>query len=118
MTTAAEKHYQDWAASMGKLKAEAPEIAKGFGGMFAKLMGEGALSVREKELIALGIGMALQCEHCVFSHLEKAMKHGATREQIIELAGVVVTMKGGPGFVHVPMLLEALDALEAQGVAG
>ena len=41
--------------------------------MFQKLMGEGALSVREKELIALAIGMALRCESCIYAHAEKAV---------------------------------------------
>jgi AhpD family alkylhydroperoxidase len=74
-------------------------------------MGEGALSVREKELIAVAISLAIRCEPCLYSHLEKAMQAGATREQMLELAGVIVTMQGGPGYVYVPKLLEALDAL-------
>jgi len=93
------------------MKEAAPEVAKAFGAMFQKLMGEGALSVREKELIALGIGMAMRCDSCIYAHLEKAVKHGATREQIIELAGVVVTMQGGPGYVIVLKLVDALNAL-------
>jgi AhpD family alkylhydroperoxidase len=94
------------------MKQAAPEIARAFGGMFQKLMGEGALSVREKELIALAIGMAVRCDACMYAHAEKAVQAGATREQILELAGVLVTMQGGPGYVYVPKLLETLDALE------
>jgi AhpD family alkylhydroperoxidase len=113
MTTTAERHYADWPGQVAGMKDAAPNITRGFGGMFQKLMGEGALSVREKELIALGIGMAVRCEACIYSHTEKALAAGATREQIIELAGVVVTMQGGPGYVYVPKVLEALDALDA-----
>jgi AhpD family alkylhydroperoxidase len=113
MTSHAKQHYDNWPTRVASMKEQAPEIGKGFGTMFAKLMGEGALSVREKELIALAIGMAIRCEPCIFSHVEKAVKAGATRDQIIEAAGVVVMMQGGPGYVHVP---EVLDALEALGV--
>jgi len=105
------EHYEQWAAIMTDMKAQAPEIGKAFGGMYQKLMGDGALSAREKELIALGIGMAIRCEPCVYAHLEKAVKLGATREQLIEAAGVVVAMQGGPGYVHVPELLAAMKAL-------
>ena len=107
----AGEHYANWPGIMGDMKAQAPDIGKGFGAMYARLMGDGALSLREKELIALGIGMAVRCEPCVYAHVEKAVQAGATREQLLETAGVVVTMQGGPGYVYVPALLEAMDAL-------
>ncbi len=111
MSLSPAQHYAQWSTIMTDMKQQAPEIGKAFGGMYQKLMGEGALSIREKELIALGIGMAIRCEPCVFAHLEKAVKAGATREQLIEAAGVVVAMQGGPGYVHMPELLEAMKAL-------
>ncbi|MFG0328142.1 MAG: carboxymuconolactone decarboxylase family protein [Phycisphaerales bacterium JB037] len=107
----AKMHYENWDRVMRSMKKQAPDIAVGFGGMYQRLMGEGTLSVREKELIALAIGMAIRCEPCVFAHVEKAIKAGATREQLIETAGVVVAMQGGPGYVHVPELLDAMEAL-------
>lgn len=111
MNGKAKQHYDTWPKIIGELREQAPDIAKGFGGMYQKLMGDGALSLREKELIAIGIGMALRCEPCIFAHVEKAVKAGATREQLIEMAGVLVMMQGGPGFVHVPELLDAMEAL-------
>lgn len=111
MSLTPAQHYELWPTIMNDMKQQAPEIGKAFGGMYHKLMGDGALTVREKELIALGIGMAIRCEPCVYAHLEKAVKAGATREQLIEAAGVVVAMQGGPGYVHVPELLEAMKAL-------
>ncbi len=111
MTTTAQHHYDTWSDTMKKMKEAAPAIGQGFGAMYQKLMGEGALSVLDKEFIAIGIGMALRCDHCVFAHVEKAVKLGATREQLVEAAGVVVAMQGGPAYVNVPVLLDALDAL-------
>jgi AhpD family alkylhydroperoxidase len=113
MTSHAQEHYDTWPERMGKMKKQAPDIGAAFGGMFQKLMGEGALSVREKELLAVAIGMAMRCKPCIYAHVEKAVKAGATREQLTELAGVVVMMQGGPGYVYVP---ELLDAIEAQGL--
>lgn len=113
MKSKAQEHYDCWPTIMGSMKEQAPDIGKGFGAMYQKLMGEGALSLREKELIAIGIGMAIRCEPCIYAHVEKAVKAGATREQLLEMAGVVVVMQGGPGYTHVP---ELLDAMEAVGV--
>ena len=111
MSGNAKQHYETWDETMESMKREAPQIGQAFGAMYPKLMGEGDLSVREKELIALAIGMAIRCEPCVYAHVEKAVKAGATREQLIEAAGVVVAMQGGPGYVHVPELLDAMREL-------
>jgi AhpD family alkylhydroperoxidase len=104
--------YQQWPSRMSQAKAAAPDAAKGFGTLFQSVMREGALSVREKELVALGIGLAMRCDPCVLAHVQKARHAGASREQIIETAGVAVMMQGGPAYTYLPKLVEALDALE------
>ena len=75
-------------------------------------MKEGVLSVREKELIALAIGMAVRCDPCINLHVQKCLEAGATREQILEAASVAVMMQGGPTFTYLPKVVEALEALE------
>lgn len=110
--------YDQWSSRMSKAKAMAPEAAKGFGALHMAVMKEGALSVREKELIAVGIGMALRCEACLYAHVQKAMQVGATRAQVLETAGVAVMMQGGPGYTYLPKLTEALDALERREESG
>ncbi len=72
-------------------------------------MKEGALSVREKELIALGIGLAVRCVPCINLHVEKCITAGATAAQILEAAGAAVMMQGGPSFTHVPEVVRALE---------
>ncbi len=111
MTTNAQHHYETWPATMGAMKEQAPDIGQGFGMMYKKLMGDGALTRREKELIAIGIGMSIRCEPCIYAHAESAVKAGATRDELLEMAGVVVAMQGGPGYVHVPELIDAMEAL-------
>jgi AhpD family alkylhydroperoxidase len=97
---------------MSRAKAAAPDAVKGFHALFQAVMKDGALGSREKELIALAIGMALRCDPCVYAHVQKARQLGATREQILEVAGVVVMMQGGPAYTYLPKVVEALDALE------
>jgi len=100
-----------WPARMSSAKAAVPDVARGFGALFQSTMKDGALTAREKELIALGIGLAVRCEACVYTHVQKALKAGATRPQILEVAGVAVTMQGGPTYTYLPVLVETLDAL-------
>lgn len=75
-------------------------------------MKDGALTALQKELIALGIGLATRCEPCILAHTQKCLKLGATAEQLQELAGVAVMMGGGPVYTYVPTLLAAIEANE------
>ena len=117
MSTEAENYYENGPARMAHAKAAAPDAVKGFGALFQAVMKAGELSVREKELIALGIGMAVRCDSCIYAHVEKALKAGATRQQVIEAAGVAVMMQGGPTYTYLPKLIEALDALAPAGAS-
>jgi AhpD family alkylhydroperoxidase len=112
MSEEATKFFQEWPVRMSQAKAEAPEIAKAFGPFSQALMKEGALTVREKELIALAIGLALRCDRCINTHAEKALKAGATKEQILEAAGVAVMMQGGPAYTYLPNVVEAIRAVQ------
>lgn len=111
MPTDAQHHYETWPARVKTMRQEAPELLAAFGSMHHALMAEGALSVREKELIATAIGMAVHCDGCVYSHVKSAARAGATRAQLIEMAGVVVMMQGGPGTVQLATLMDAIDAV-------
>lgn len=111
MPSDSEKFFAEWPARFEKAKVAAPDAVKGFGGLFQALMKAGALSVREKELIALGIGMAMRCDPCVHLHIQKSLEAGATPEQILEAASVAVVMQGGPMFTYLPKVVEALEAL-------
>jgi AhpD family alkylhydroperoxidase len=116
MTSDVASFFAEWQADRQKMKEQAPDIARAFGGFHQTIMKEGALSAREKELIALGIGLAQSCAPCINLHVQGSLKAGATREQVLEAAGVAVLMQGGPAFTHVPEVLAALEHLE--GAAG
>jgi len=112
MSDEATKFFQEWPARMAQAKADAPEIPKAFAPFFQSLMKEGALAVREKEVIAVAIGLALRCDRCIDAHVEKALKAGATKEQILEAAGVAVMMQGGPSYTYLPNVVEAIKAVQ------
>ncbi len=76
------------------------EVMKAYGGLSKTVMADGALDRKTKELIALGIGIGRMCDGCIMSHTRGALKNGATKEQIAEVAAVAVMMGGGPGTVY------------------
>jgi AhpD family alkylhydroperoxidase len=113
MSTSAEQFFTQWKASLQKLRNEAPDVTRAFGGHHTALMKEGTLPLREKELIALGVSIAQGCTDCIYLHTESALKAGGSRSQVIEAASVAVMMASGPAFVHLPAVLDALDHLKS-----
>ena len=112
MATKAKQFIVDFGKAIEQMKAQTPEVVNGFMGMFAKTMKAGALDVKQKELIALAVGVAVRCKPCIILHVQKALQAGASREEILEAVGVAVMMGGGPTYTHVPEVLRALDDLE------
>jgi AhpD family alkylhydroperoxidase len=110
--TEASKFYETWPATMGALKAAAPDLGKAFAPFFQTLMKDGALNVKTKELIALAIGVHARCERCIYSHTEKALKNGATPQEIMEAVGVAIMMGGGPAYTYAPVVLDAIRHFE------
>jgi len=94
------------------MKEQTPDTVNGFATMFSKIMQDGALSVKEKKFVALGIGVALRCVPRIRLHVQKCLDAGATKEQILEAASVVVMMGGGPAYTHIPVVMEAFEALQ------
>jgi AhpD family alkylhydroperoxidase len=97
---------------MDTLSGTAPQIGRAFGPFFQALMKGGALSVKQKELIAVGIAVAVHCEPCVNAHVEKCLKAEATEAEIMEAAGVGVVMGGGPAYMYSALVAAALTRLE------
>ncbi|MBN1437722.1 MAG: carboxymuconolactone decarboxylase family protein [Sedimentisphaerales bacterium] len=102
--------FEKFKADSGKMQQELPEMTKAFMGLFQTTMKDGALSAKVKELIALAAGITVRCEPCINLHVQKCIAAGATREEILETAGVVTMMQGGPGFTYVPKVMDALES--------
>ena len=80
--------------------------------LFAKIMKDGVISLKTKELIAIGIAVGIQCEPCIRLHVQKCLDAGCSKEEIMEASSVAVMMSGGPAYTHLPMVLETLEALQ------
>ena len=113
MAGEAKQFLADFGKGIEQMKAETPEVVNSFMGMFAKIMKPGTLDVKQKELIALAVGLAVRCKPCIILHVQKSLQAGATRQEILEAAEVTVMMGGGPAYTHIPEVIKALDDLEA-----
>lgn len=95
------------------LRKGAPDTMAGFSAMAKAATNEGALSPKIKELIALAISVSSRCDGCIAYHARAAARHGASREEVLEMLGMTVYMGGGPSMIYAGEALEAFDALSA-----
>ena len=72
---------------------------------------DGALSKKQKELIAIGISVVKDCESCMQWHIEQAGKAGASFQEVLEAVEVGIEMGGGPATVSTRFALAVMDSV-------
>lgn len=100
---------RDYQNAMAYLSQTNPEELKKFVDFVASVKKDGNLDLKTKELIALGIAVAVRCSYCIGIHVEKCFQAGATPEEIMEAATVAVLMGGGPALAYISELKKAID---------
>lgn len=110
MATAKEKLDGVNARLMGLFKADGKSMM-GFKSLADAAMRPGKISPAIKELTAVAISVSKGCDDCIVYHVAAAKKHGATREELVEMLAVAVELAGGPGAVYGGRALECFDEL-------
>jgi len=85
------------------------KVYQAFVGMEQNTYKDGQLSKKQKELIAIGISVVINCESCMEWHIKQAMDEGATNEEIIESIEVGIEMSGGPGTASARFAMNVLE---------
>ena len=76
------------------------ELAKKFFDYYGSVFSDGALSAREKSIIALAVSHAVQCPYCIDAYSSDALEKGFTEEQMMEAVHVATAIRGGASLVH------------------
>lgn len=106
--TKSEQKYNELMKGMMDLGAVIPQTLTSFNKMHQAIAKDETLSHQTKELIALGISIAIRCEGCIISHTKQALVSGATIGDIAETIGVSVMMGGAPSIVYGTKALNAM----------
>lgn len=93
---------------LGKMS---PDVMKAFGQVHGEVIKDAALDKKTKELISLGIAIAVRCEGCILSHTRSCVMMGATLEEIAEVVNVAIMMGGGPSTVYGAKALDVANSL-------
>lgn len=82
------------------------ELASKFFAYYGAVFAEGALSTREKALIALAVAHTVQCPYCIEAYSKDCLKQGADLEQMTEALHVATAIRGGASLVHGMQMLD------------
>ena len=93
-------YHRDHLEHFGDVGESRPELAEKFFAWYGAVMGDGALSSREKSLMALAVAHALQCPYCIDAYSTKSLESGADLEQMTEAAHVAAALRGGASLIH------------------
>jgi AhpD family alkylhydroperoxidase len=84
--------------------------------MQGPIMSDGALSRKHKELIAAGISVTIDCESCMQWHIEQAVQHGATIDEVLEAIDVAIMMGNGAATVRARFAMDVMKDIFGDGV--
>jgi 4-carboxymuconolactone decarboxylase len=78
------------------IKDTDPEMFETISKLDEVILKEGAVSEKNKRLIAMCMSAQMQCSKCVDVHARAAMFHGATKKEIMEALFVAMLVGGAP----------------------
>jgi 4-carboxymuconolactone decarboxylase len=93
-------YHDDDLSRFGEMGKNAPELWEKFQAWYGAVFAEGALSEREKALIALGVAHAVQCPYCIDAYTQECLEKGSNLDQMTEAVHVASAIRGGASLVH------------------
>lgn len=90
----------------GEIAEGSQELADAFFEYYDKVFQDGALTVREKALIALAVANTVQCPYCIDAYTTACLESGSDLEQMTEAVHVATAIRGGAALVHGVQMLD------------
>jgi 4-carboxymuconolactone decarboxylase len=84
----------------GGVSDASPALGEKFFAWYNAVFAEGALTEREKALIALAVAHTVQCPYCIEAYTDGCLDKGVDREQMTEALHVAAAIRGGASLVH------------------
>ena len=87
------------------------EFADKFFTYYSAVFAEGALTAREKSLIALAVAHAVQCPYCIDAYSADTLEKGCTEPEMMEAVHVAAAIRGGATLVHGVQMMNKVKEL-------
>ncbi|WNH08157.1 arsenosugar biosynthesis-associated peroxidase-like protein [Thalassobellus suaedae] len=109
-----QKTYYDPAdlKKFGKISEWNQELGDKFFEYYGKVFEEGALSAREKSLIALAVAHTESCPYCIDAYTKDGLQRGITKEEMMEALHVGAAIKSGATLVMGVQMMNKVNKLE------
>ncbi len=108
-----KKHYFDPEdlKKFGNIGAWQKPMADKFFAWYAEVFKEGALTEREKALIALAVAHTVQCPYCIDAYTSGCLEKGADEEQMMEAVHVAAAIRAGSSLVFSTQMMNHAEDL-------
>lgn len=107
------EYRQQISAAVGEIAKLSPDTVRGYAQLSGAGDKTGKLDPKTRELIALAVSITRQCDGCISVHTDAAVKHGATREEIMEALSVAIAINAGAALVYSARTMDAYTARTA-----
>src|SRR5207237_4531699 len=97
-----------------KRRELAPEIQAAFDAFSARVVADGALPAKTKQLIAVAVAHVTQCPYCIRGHTEAAVQKGATDQELMEAIWVAAEMRAGAAYAHSLLAIDTMNHSHAE----
>jgi alkylhydroperoxidase/carboxymuconolactone decarboxylase family protein len=84
----------------GKISEFQEELGEKFFEYYNSVFKDGALTEREKALIALAVSHTVQCPYCIDAYSKACLTKGADEEQMMEAVHVAAAITSGSTLVY------------------
>ena len=113
MTNNHQDHYYNAEdlKKFGSIGEFGKELADKFFAYYGSVFAEGALTAREKSLIALAVAHTVQCPYCIDAYSTDATEKGFTEQQMMEAVHVAAAIRGGSSLVHGVQMMNKVKAI-------
>lgn len=95
----------------GKITEWSEELGTKFFDYYSKVFEEGALSAREKSLIALAVSHVVKCPYCIDAYTKDGLQKGITKEEMMEAVHVGAAIESGATLVHGVQMMNKYNKL-------
>lgn len=98
-------------SKFSKISEFGPDLSKKFFDYYGEVFKDGALSAREKSLIALAVSHTVQCPYCIDAYTTDGLEKGINEKQMMEAVHVAAAIRGGASLVHGVQMMSKVKKL-------
>jgi len=95
----------------GSITEWSQELGEKFFDYYGKVFEEGALSGREKSLIALAVSHVVKCPYCIDAYTKDGLQRGITEEEMMEAIHAGAAIESGATLVHGVQMMNKYNKL-------